>query len=506
MDDFLALTQADPRQMSGLLAKPETWKVPATAVATRTAARRTRRHARRRAHQSGPQAAKRGSCRCARAPGTSLPTRSRLKLYQPAHQRFYLVAACLVCRTPGLPDRPLEHQRAGARGFVVRRLVPRCRRGSGESAIRRSAPSRHSRVAVGARWPSPASFVAGEELLPLSPLAYEELDGRRRRLFNGLIPVAKRGNRSSARRSRECRTPAAAATRRSTRAQMLLKSEVLGPWKPASRRSRTIAKASITKNRRSRRPRYRPREATPPSPRPTGRSRPSRGYVLLDFAECLERPHPGVVGRDRPAQSSAGLSAPTYDRLPDELAANQPSRASPCSSRSKRDSRASRDTPRKWSSQSTAADTTAQSAVAGYFLLRHRAPHRTNDRYRSRKTLRRGHRRRAASRGALPTDDSCRRTAPPLPWRRSTRSTSRHRWFTVRCVFERPRVRDAGTRRWSATPTASFQLAAFFDPDAPARPIRDRHAGRHDAGRAAQVRQEHSVRDVRRDVWPVLGA
>ena len=38
-----------------------------------------------------------------RAPGEDSPTTDHLKLYQPAHGHFYLVASSLVCRLPGLP-------------------------------------------------------------------------------------------------------------------------------------------------------------------------------------------------------------------------------------------------------------------------------------------------------------------------------------------------------------------------------------------------------------------
>src|SRR5690348_15912663 len=45
-----------------------------------------------------------------------------LKLYQPAHGHFYLVAASLVCRIPGLPDRLVQPQNGDKVGFVLRRV------------------------------------------------------------------------------------------------------------------------------------------------------------------------------------------------------------------------------------------------------------------------------------------------------------------------------------------------------------------------------------------------
>ncbi len=44
-------------------------------------------------------------------------------------------------------------------------------------------------------------------------------------------------------------------------------------------------------------------------------------------------------------------------------------------------------------------------------------------------------------------------------------------WFVIRCVFERPNCLP-GTVALLSAPTSPFQMAGFFDPDAPARPIR----------------------------------
>ena len=45
------------------------------------------------------------------------------KLYQPAHQRYYLVSSSLVCRQPGLPDRWVDPGRQEQVSFVIRRLI-----------------------------------------------------------------------------------------------------------------------------------------------------------------------------------------------------------------------------------------------------------------------------------------------------------------------------------------------------------------------------------------------
>jgi len=45
---------------------------------------------------------------------------SHLKLYQPAHMRYYLVTACLTCQIVGLPDRKVEAGKQERVGFVMR--------------------------------------------------------------------------------------------------------------------------------------------------------------------------------------------------------------------------------------------------------------------------------------------------------------------------------------------------------------------------------------------------
>ena len=47
-----------------------------------------------------------------------------LKLYQPAHQRFYMISACLVCERPGLPDKIPNNGSEEKVSYIIRRLFP----------------------------------------------------------------------------------------------------------------------------------------------------------------------------------------------------------------------------------------------------------------------------------------------------------------------------------------------------------------------------------------------
>lgn len=57
-----------------------------------------------------------------------------LRLYHPAHGRYYLVTASLVCRQLGLPDRSVALQDGESISFVVRRRIPPATNGSGQLA------------------------------------------------------------------------------------------------------------------------------------------------------------------------------------------------------------------------------------------------------------------------------------------------------------------------------------------------------------------------------------
>lgn len=149
-DDFMTeLTDAltSPTGLDGLQAAPETWRT------------------------SAPPAFP--------TPTPSSDSSTDTKLYQPVHGRFYLVAAHLVCRRVGEPDRRLDQSESI--GFVVRRLV---------------ADHEYAWIAEpgGGRW----TFVSdgfelepGEELLPMAPTTHGHR-GRTTQLYTGLVPVGAR--------------------------------------------------------------------------------------------------------------------------------------------------------------------------------------------------------------------------------------------------------------------------------------------------------------------------
>lgn len=111
--------------------------------------------------------------------------KTTLKLYQPVHGQFHLVAASLVCQLPGLPDHAVDAAQEKAQ-FVLRRIA-----GDAELAwiAGKDAASPGAWRAVADR----EKLDADEELLPLFPGNFiEQGADRRRRLLFGLVPTSSR--------------------------------------------------------------------------------------------------------------------------------------------------------------------------------------------------------------------------------------------------------------------------------------------------------------------------
>ncbi len=232
-DDFmqrlLDLLQHAPQRLDELIARPETWRglQPETPAAAPKEA------------LSRPAALLRRRTALDRAQGPSLPVpgndpENPLKLFQPVHQRYYLVAASLVCDRPGMPDRGLQtgHDQVG---FVIRRLFP-----AATSSADPATWIEHAFVKdeAGARWAAigatpETTLVDGEDLLPLFPLAFSDRENRPRRLHGGLIPAGRRDEYVFTGRSPEALPVVAGATPppHADPRYALLQAQVIEPWK-----------------------------------------------------------------------------------------------------------------------------------------------------------------------------------------------------------------------------------------------------------------------------------
>ncbi|WP_310497512.1 hypothetical protein [Sandarakinorhabdus sp.] len=185
-DDFMAQLLAvladNPARLGDRIARPETWRDPPMAADLDDPIARVPLPA-------PMKAARRG--RLMRDPVAPPPPEppQPMKLYQPAHQRYYVVAGSLACALPGLPEHVLS---GGAERvhFVVRRLMPADGRPAPGAALVEYA---HVQDGDAARWQKVTDGLApGEELLPLFPLLHTDESGARRTLWGGLIPVGRR--------------------------------------------------------------------------------------------------------------------------------------------------------------------------------------------------------------------------------------------------------------------------------------------------------------------------
>jgi hypothetical protein len=240
------------------------------------------------------------------------------KLFQPLHERYYVVAASLVCRQLGLPDREVR-RKAGERVFFVLR---RKRADGSEEGWVDDGPNRGWRPL---REPGrdgverPVALRSDEERLPLHPAPMCRLAERgtdpgldafglsccdRRAVYFGYVPVASREKYLE--RPLAARTPAetAAAVERyraalagSPQEADLRLAEIdgraLGPW-------RELFDATL---------------ATAGRPVAAARIDPSLA-ILLDLGETLQRHLPALFDAlDQSAPTGLGAALALHTRL-----------------------------------------------------------------------------------------------------------------------------------------------------------------------------------------------
>jgi hypothetical protein len=165
MQDLITLLDTTPDQLSDYLATYESFSVPLP----------------------GEESA---------SPPDPLPT---LKLYQPVHGHFCLVAANLVCQVIGLPDRYVDAANGDQVRFVMRRLrasdqhemawVPA---DTGPGRQWKEVNSLNANAATTLGVDALKLAAPGEEQLPMFPVQFTTKQGAHRRLIVGLIPTSSR--------------------------------------------------------------------------------------------------------------------------------------------------------------------------------------------------------------------------------------------------------------------------------------------------------------------------
>ncbi|MGH7943390.1 MAG: hypothetical protein ACREF9_00045 [Opitutaceae bacterium] len=242
MDDFMNLLASEPQRLGELRVKPETWRGFTAGPEARKPApgAAVLRHLR----IFRPPTRTNDLVSNTPLPPSTTPANVALKLYQPAHQRHYLVTSSLVCRVPGFPDRTVDAVRDERAGFVLRRLLPPAADNTDVSTW-----GEHAWIpgARGAAWRQIAtggekSLVEAEELLPMFGVQFDEPGRQKRRLFAGVIPTGKREAYLGAPKSTSEQAPG--VTSRTSR-KILLRTEVIEPWKSLVARAHQVNRALV---------------------------------------------------------------------------------------------------------------------------------------------------------------------------------------------------------------------------------------------------------------------
>jgi len=492
MDDFMAMLEHEPARLAELRARPETWRQPAPMpqpVKKLPAFARALNRSQLAATHPTAQAASVPATLA--APAASPPVRP-LKLFQPAHQRFYMVTACLVCRIPGLPDRTLDTNSQERVGYVLRRL--RDRSGRNTAVCNPDTCDEFALVNTGGRsvWKKVADagtdageqLAEGEEQLPMFAVNYVDA-GRRRRIFAGLVPTGNREALVAA----PYDTPAAGAAaptltpgKPALLAQLpqppdprvvLLLGQVVQPWLKLielADRTNTTLRLEGVKDGDKPSPALQQQLATDARDQIQMLS----WLILLDLAEFVEKYLNNlwqvIINQRAESALSAderslfnALTGMTYTRsgatrtLRQALADIGPF------------ADALEQAPQVYTTRDPSVPATSPPWPNFLFPLAWvpmpslvPVPESLSGQ------LQPALERLVAA--ALPNDPAP--DAPPLPLAaQPVPPPSGPEWFMIRCVFDRPDCGPLVPATVSA-PSVPFQIAGFFDPDAPARPIR----------------------------------
>ncbi|HSL54641.1 MAG TPA: hypothetical protein VK868_09620, partial [Pyrinomonadaceae bacterium] len=435
----------------------------------------------------------------------------KLKLYQPAHQRYYLVASSLVCGRAGLPDRAINAGKQEKVSYVVRRMFP-----PGPLDINIPLPAfdpatweeyAFVATATGNRWQriskqAQGVLVDGEEQLPLFAMNFTEDDGRGRRLVAGLVPVGKREAYMGAGMKQQSGDPQPVVEPQpiSDPRMILFWSTVTEPWKKLLEQAASGGKMNTGSKI--------PDDPNDDPPGPvtlnagntastaqTLREQIQTGswYVLLDFANLLNEQTPRVWRLLKGQGPPAG--EPAFTTAENALATAIANTTFSLNATQKNAFVAN--TAYSTSAIKSSLKDALLAVKTGSIEANLEAVKTSFDRKRnsldplwpnflfpladpllpSAMTTPALLDQEKAKVDALAEKIEAALPATPVaevpnnPLVSQQPMDMREGWFVIRCVFTRPECGPLDPPLLSE-PTAPFQMAGFFDPDAPARPIR----------------------------------
>jgi len=439
------------------------------------------------------------------------------KLYQPTHQRYYLVTASLVCRTPGLPDKALSSQNQEKVSFVLRRLMPASSSGN-DDAEYALVDDRWQRVADD---PAAPRLLPGEAQFAMFPATYRESGGYTRRIFSGLVPVSARERFLNAGRHPETDSDSTAGEGdRLDQLVTVLLMDVVVPWRTINRQLiipneapedarlgpvKTLIQESVEAISDDEDSAIAFTRVTTTVGAIRDQLQLSSWYILLDFASYLKTylnpvwqalANPSLVSTLPSAQQNlyAALNAQQFEAVegftdfqnallaegeglapaftPQEIQAQYlhalvegvvPGEDAPTLTAALLAVDAARD------NLEAATDDYVNGQMAGWpttkFLLCGLA---VRDFVNQLEPL---------IKAALEAAPLPNQRIPLTPIARQISQTTQPAdhasdRFMIRCVYERPHCPPSLHPTVVSQPTAAFQMASYFDPDAPARPIR----------------------------------
>jgi hypothetical protein len=524
MNDFADMLEQDPARLVDYVAIPETWRGPATAPEALPTVPLFARTMNRlglvaaRSKNAGLVPGGKGVSSLIVTGATPQP--KKLKLYQPAHQRFYLVTSSLVCERVGLPDHSINVGRQERASFVLRRMFP-----PGPLDTREALPPFDANTweeyafvsaQTGNSWKrianasqeETATLIEGEERLPLFPMTFVQDDGRARKLLAGLIPVGKREAYMAAGFQKQAGDPepvepiAPAPDPR----MHLFWSKVTEPWKKLIEQSGVAAQTKTVSEI--------PTDPDPNNPPPTHtmpdgafasslkakREQIQTGswYIILDFANLLMEQTPRVwrllngqapVASDPPYNQAEqdlvnAINGTTFVQGVDLVFDLTYSIEVKGSLRDALIAIKSDDIEKNLEAVKTSYDRAigpTDSLWPNFLfpladpILTPPLPNLTIESVAKDKELDKRRRKIDALakliEQALPSTPPPKAEVPPNPLISQQPMDMREGWFVIRCVFERPECGPIDPPVLS-DPSQAFQMAGFFDPDAPARPIR----------------------------------
>jgi hypothetical protein len=351
-----------------------------------------------------------------RGPGDADDPPDKLRrLYQPAHGRFYLLAANLVCRLPGLPDHVVDAATGEKAVFVLRRPGDQ---GSEECwALAPQDPRRQRRLWKKLDASAAVRLDPDEERLPLFPANYL-VDGKKRRLLVGLVPSS---SGETFRVTGEPLTTEGSPVVAEGESRIAQAYELLNAMQPPTgKTAEKLAKAAAAQEEQE-------HEAS--------------RFLLLDFADLLQSKLPGLWNALQGNQSPkiGDDTQPLYATLQNAHVegASSPSWAQAIK-------QAWIDKAKISAGEKSSVEYSLRLSDMGVETLRQQL------------------------KAALSTSTF---TPPPPSTEIPKLEKPGEQPYVLRCAYLRPRCGVLHDDVVSA-PTAPFTLAGYFDADAPVRPIR----------------------------------